>query len=58
MKHNSITEQTHFLGVLLPEHITIMNELELKEDFPVDNIAVFERTAGVWKTGEILYFSK
>lgn len=38
--------------------LQVMNELELKEDFPVDNIAVFERTAGVWKTGEILYFSK
>ena len=81
MKQNNFTQQTHFIGVLLPEDITltledcrrymreaygcksghgtvanrdiptgvmtealqVMNELKLVEDFPVDNITIFER---------------
>lgn len=30
------------------EALEVMNELNLKEDFPVDNITIFERTNGKW----------
>lgn len=30
------------------EALEVMNELNLKEDFPVDNITIFERTSGKW----------
>ena len=86
MKQNNFTQQTHFIGVLLPEDITltqedcrrymkeaygcksghgtvanrdvpagvmtkalqVMNELKLVEDFPVDNITIFERRGSSW----------
>lgn len=57
MKQNNnktFPQQTHFLGVLIPEDITltleVMNELNLVEDFPVDNITIFERKGGKWET--------
>ena len=86
MKQNNFSQQTHFIGVLLPEDITltledcrrymrkaygcksghgtvanrdvpagvmtealqVMNELKLVEDFPVDNITIFERRGSRW----------
>ena len=57
MKQNNnknFPQQTHFLGVLISEDITltleVMNELNLVEDFPVDNITIFERKGGKWET--------
>lgn len=40
---NNFTQQTHFIGVLLPEDITLT-----LEDFPVDNVTIFERQGGKW----------
>ena len=86
MKQNNFAQQTYFIGVLLPEDITltledcrrymkeaygcksghgtvanrdvpagvmtealkVMNELKLVEDFPVDNITIFERRGSRW----------
>ena len=28
--------------------LQVMNELNLEEDFPVDNVAIFERRGGKW----------
>lgn len=33
------------------EALQVMNEMELVEDFPVDNIVVFERSGGKWIVG-------
>ena len=41
--HKNIPQQTHFLGVLIPEDLTLT-----LEDFPVDNITIFERKGGKW----------
>ena len=30
--------------------LEVMNELNLVEDFPVDNITIFERKGGKWET--------
>ncbi|MBP5695254.1 MAG: 2'-5' RNA ligase family protein [Treponema sp.] len=34
--------------------LEVMNELDLVEDFPVDNITIFERKDGKWKEAAIL----
>ena len=54
MKHTqNFPQQTHFIGVLASEDITatleVMNELNLVEDFPVNNITIFERKSGRWE---------
>jgi len=38
------------------EALTALNELKLVEDFPVDNITIFERNGGKWNAAEMLYF--
>ncbi len=43
MKQNYFTQQTHFI-----------NELNLVETFPVDNITIFERTESGWKAADTM----
>ena len=46
--HATVSNRDIPVGVMT-KALQVMNELNLEEDFPVDNITIFERKGGRWE---------
>ena len=47
--HVSVSNRDIPAGVMTSA-LEVMNELKLEEDFPIDNITIFERKGSRWET--------
>ena len=51
--HATVANRDIPVGIMT-KALQVMNELNLAEDFPVDNITIFERKGNRWEAGVIL----
>ena len=51
--HATVANRDIPVGIMT-KALQVMNELNLAEDFPVDNITIFERKGGRWEAGATL----
>ena len=54
--HATVANRDIPVGIMT-KALQVMNELNLAEDFPVDNITIFERKGNRWEAGVILELS-